>query len=148
MCVQHIMERAKVNVHDVTQRPPPLGHLHLKNQAPPPASRPDELVDCAGVDCPHPAAPAHDSKENSTGYHRLLEHPQHGCRHRMTGASAESRVGSVVLAQSSLLLEIMSSIISDTCDILAVTSQDVCCEKGWLYRQSLHPIIFNISRFC
>ncbi len=38
----------------------------------------DELIDSVGSDCPHPAAPSHDIEENSTGYHRLVEHPQHG----------------------------------------------------------------------
>lgn len=34
--------------------------------------------DSVDVDCPHPVASIHNSKDVCTGYHRLEEHPQHG----------------------------------------------------------------------
>ena len=41
------------------------------------ASLLDDPADLVGVCCPQPATPAHNSKEDGTGYNRLVEHPQH-----------------------------------------------------------------------
>ena len=74
------MERVGVVVQDTVQftQHPPLRH-HQRVQLDPQdgASLPDDPADSTGVCCPQPAAPAHNSKEDGTGYHRLVEHPQH-----------------------------------------------------------------------
>ena len=74
------MERVSV-VHDTMQftQHPPLRHHQQRVQLDPQdgASLPDDLIDLVGVCCPQPADPAHQTKEDGTGYHRLVEHLQH-----------------------------------------------------------------------
>ena len=55
---------------------PPLRHHQQRVQLDG-ASLPDDPADLVGVCCPQPAAPAHNSKEDGTSYHRLVEHLQH-----------------------------------------------------------------------
>ena len=70
-----------VVVQDTVQftQHPPLRHLHQRVQLDPQdgASLPDDAADLVGVRCPQPAGPAHNSKEDATSYHGLVEHLQH-----------------------------------------------------------------------
>ena len=78
---QHLVERVSIVVQDIVQytQHPPLRHHHQRVQLDPQdgASLPDDPTDLPGICCPQPAAPAHNCKKDGTGYHRLVEHPQH-----------------------------------------------------------------------
>ena len=78
---KHLVEKVSVVVNDIisfTQNPP-LRHYQQRVKLVPQdgASLLDDLVDLVSICCPQPAAPAHQTKEDGTGYHRLVEHPQH-----------------------------------------------------------------------
>ena len=61
------------------QQYPPVQHCCQKVQLYPHnvTGLPDQLVVTVGICYSYSAAPAHNSKQNSTGHHRLIKHPQH-----------------------------------------------------------------------
>ena len=69
------------------------GHTSYSAKSPAPLGLPDQLVVVVsvGVCYSQSAASAHNIKQNSTGHHRLIKHPQH-CLAHFNGAELPQKV--------------------------------------------------------